>query len=144
FKVNSKQAEEMRKLGFGTVLAIHQDGIARGTAALVTLAEKRENEVLVMDKAAGALSFSKGSSPQDYPNSLMGSMALIRQTYLDAMWNAQNPGREQNISLKAFTDANRLPQIFEADNKLGILRADKVGDEFKKQYIIKGGGDEYQ
>jgi len=144
FKADKKQAEELRKQGFGTVLAIHPDGIARGTAALVTLADKRENEVVILDKAAGALSFDKGSSTQDYPNSLMGSMALLRQTYLDAQWNAQNPGREQNISLKAFTDAAKYPQIFEVSDKLGVLRADKVGDEFKTQYIIKTNGDEYQ
>ncbi|MBC5772510.1 amidohydrolase family protein [Pontibacter sp. KCTC 32443] len=144
FKADRKQAEELRKQGFGTVLAVHRDGIARGTASLVTLADKRENEVIVLDKAAGSLSFDKGSSPQDYPSSLMGSVALLRQTYLDAQWNAQNPGREQNISLKAFTDANRFPQIFEVEDKLSILRADKVGDEFKTQYIIKTNGDEYQ
>lgn len=144
FKVSSKQADELRKQGFGTVLAVHRDGIARGTATLVTLAEKRENEVILKDKAAAALSFDKGSSKQDYPNSLMGAVALLRQTYLDAQWNAQNQGKEQNISLTAFTQANNFPQIFEADNKLDALRADKVGDEFGKQYIIKGSGDEYQ
>ncbi len=144
FKVDKKQAEELRKQGFGAVLAVHRDGIARGTATLVTLAEKRENEVVVLDKAAGALSFDRGSSTQDYPNSLMGAVALLRQTYLDAQWNAKNSGREQNISLKAFTDANKYPQIFEVDEKLNVVRADKVGDEFKKQYIIKGAGDEYQ
>ncbi|TXK50287.1 amidohydrolase family protein [Pontibacter qinzhouensis] len=144
FKVDAKQAEELRKLGFGAVLAVHPDGIARGTAALVTLAEKRENEVVVLDKAAGALSFDKGSSTQDYPNSLMGAVALLRQTYLDVQWNSQNAGKEQNISLKAFADAAKYPQIFEAGNKLNVLRADKVGDEFNVQYIIKGEGDEYQ
>ncbi|WP_299757908.1 amidohydrolase family protein [uncultured Pontibacter sp.] len=144
FKIDSKQAAELRKQGFGTVLAVHRDGIARGTAALVTLAEKRENEVVLKDKAAGALSFEKGTSKQDYPNSLMGSVALLRQTYLDAQWNANNPQKEQNISLTAFTQANNFPQIFEADNKLNVLRADKVGDEFGKQYIMKGAGDEYQ
>ncbi|MDX5436025.1 MAG: amidohydrolase family protein [Pontibacter sp.] len=145
FKIDRKQAEEMRKLGFGSVLAVHRDGIARGTATLVTLADdKRENEVVLLDKAAGALSFDKGSSTQDYPNSLMGSIALLRQTYLDAQWNAQNPTKEQNISLSAFTAANKYPQIFEVNSKLDVLRADKVGDEFGKQYIIKGSGDEYQ
>ncbi|TPE44201.1 amidohydrolase family protein [Pontibacter mangrovi] len=144
FNVNGKQAGELRKLGFGSVLAVHRDGIARGTATLVTLAEKRGNEVVLKDKAAGALSFDKGSSKQDYPSSLMGAVALLRQTYLDAQWNAQNPQKEQNISLTAFAQANKYPQIFEASNKLNILRADKVGDEFGKQYIMKGAGDEYQ
>ncbi|RYF46222.1 MAG: amidohydrolase, partial [Cytophagaceae bacterium] len=29
-------------------------------------------------------------------------------------------------------------------DKLGVLRADNIGDEFKMQFIIRGGGDEYQ
>ncbi|RAU82517.1 amidohydrolase family protein [Pontibacter arcticus] len=144
FKVDKKEAEELRKLGFGTVLAVHRDGIARGTASLVTLAGKRENEVVLKDRAAAALSFDRGSSKQDYPNSLMGAVALLRQTYLDAQWNEKNAAREQNISLKAFTEANKFPQIFEVTEKLNVMRADKVGDEFGKQYIIKGAGDEYQ
>ncbi|PIQ21924.1 MAG: amidohydrolase, partial [Cytophagales bacterium CG18_big_fil_WC_8_21_14_2_50_42_9] len=106
--------------------------------------QKRENEVMLMEKAAAGLSFDKGSSNQDYPNSLMGAIALLRQTYLDAEWNTKNPGKEQNISLKAFNDARRLPQIFEVADKQNLIRADKVGDEFGQQYIIKGRGDEYQ
>jgi imidazolonepropionase-like amidohydrolase len=144
FKVDAKAAEELRKLGYGAVLSVHQDGIARGTASLVTLANKRENQVILLDKAAAGLSLDKGSSTQEYPQSIMGSIALLRQTYLDAKWNTQNPDKEQNISLKAFTEANRLPQIFEVSNKLNAVRADKVGDEFGYQYIFKGQGDEYQ
>src|SRR5690606_21143340 len=34
--------------------------------------------------------------------------------------------------------------IFEANSKWNGLRADRIGDEFGVQYIIKGGGDEYQ
>ncbi|MBA9076250.1 amidohydrolase family protein [Rufibacter quisquiliarum] len=144
FKVDNKAADDLRKLGYGAVLSVHQDGIARGTAALVSLANKRENQVILLDKAASALSFDRGSSTQEYPNSLMGAIALLRQTYLDAQWNLQNPDKEQNLSLKAFTEANRLPQIFEVSNKLNAVRADKVGDEFGYQYIFKGNGDEYQ
>jgi cytosine/adenosine deaminase-related metal-dependent hydrolase len=33
FKVDARAAEDYRKQGFGTVLALHPDGIARGTAA---------------------------------------------------------------------------------------------------------------
>ena len=32
------------------------------------------------------LSFDKGSSRQSYPTSLAGSIALLRQFYLDADW----------------------------------------------------------
>ncbi|MFC7669353.1 amidohydrolase family protein [Hymenobacter humi] len=74
----------------------------------------------------------------------MGSIALLRQTYLDAQWNQRNPRREQNLSLQALSQQKGLPAIFQASDKLSALRADKVGDEAGQQYIIKGRGDEYQ
>jgi hypothetical protein len=37
-----------------------------------------------------------------------------------------------------------LPQIFDANDKWNDLRADRIGDEFGVQYIIKAGGNEYQ
>ncbi|QDA59126.1 amidohydrolase family protein [Hymenobacter jejuensis] len=145
FKVNNDQADVYRKLGFGTVLTQAPDGIVRGTAALVTLnTNRKENEVVLLDRAAAGFSFDKGSSTQDYPGSLMGSIALLRQTFLDADWNQRNPAKEQNLSLRAFNQQRQLPQIFEVRDKLSALRADRVGDEFGIQYIIKGHGDEYQ
>ena len=36
------------------------------------------------------------------------------------------------------------PQVFDAGDKWSDIRADRIGDEFGVQYIIKGGGNEYQ
>jgi len=145
FKANEEQADVYRKLGFGAVLTQQPDGIARGTAALVSLNTNRKEQALVLtDRAAAAFSFDKGTSSQDYPSSLMGSIALLRQTYLDADWNQRNPTKEQNLSLRAFNQQRALPQIFAVRDKLSALRADRVGDEFGTQYILKGSGDEYQ
>jgi imidazolonepropionase-like amidohydrolase len=140
------KAEELKKLGFGTVLSCAKDGIIRGSGVLVNLNNtKRENESIVIDKAAGFYSFSKGSSTQDYPNSLTGSIALLRQTYYDAQWYTQNKNTiEYNISLDEFNKLQALPSIFEANDKFNALRAAKVGKEFNVRYIIKGGGNEYQ
>ncbi|GAA3955671.1 amidohydrolase family protein [Hymenobacter algoricola] len=145
FKVNEEQADAYRKLGFGAVLTQQPDGIVRGTAALVSLnTSRKEQELVLTDRAATAYSFDKGTSTQDYPSSLMGSIALLRQTYLDADWNQRSPAREQNLSLRAFNQQRALPQIFVVRDKQSALRADKVGDEFGTQYILKGAGDEYQ
>lgn len=145
FTKDIKSAEEYRKLGFGTVFTFQKDGIVRGSGALVTLGDNRENELIVNEKAAAVYSFDKGTSSQDYPSSLMGCMALLRQTYLDANWyKSDKTKKETNISLDAFNNLQTLPQIFETTDKLNALRADKVGDEFKINYIIKGSGNEYQ
>ncbi len=145
FKVDDKKAAELRKLGFGTVLTHQQDGIMRGTSALVTLANEQANAVMLKDNVANHLAFNKGSSTQSYPGSLMGMIALIRQTYYDVDWLFNNKkADEYNISLNTIIDNWELPHIFEANDKLSILRADKLGDEFELQYIFKGKGDEYQ
>ncbi|GIV35957.1 MAG: hypothetical protein KatS3mg032_0336 [Cyclobacteriaceae bacterium] len=145
FTLNGKTAEELRKAGFGAVLTHKPDGLARGTGAFVTLGETTDNQVMLRQKAAAFYSFNKGTSTQNYPTSLMGCIAVLRQTYLDAEWFAsQNPRPFADNSLEAWIQNQRLPQIFEANNWMNILRADKLGDEFGVQYIIKGGGDEYK
>lgn len=145
FNMNSKTANEMRKLGFGAVLTFRADGIARGTSTFVTLAEETDNNSMVREHAAAHYSFNRGTSRQNYPVSAMGFIALLRQTYMDADWySVQNPKPFKDQSLEAWIATQSLPQIFEATSWLTTLRADKVGDEFGIQYIIKGGGDEYK
>lgn len=143
FHVNTTRAEELKRNGFGTVQTLVQDGIARGTSAVLTLADGRDNEVLVKDEAAAHYSFSKGTAATNYPSSLMGSIALLRQTYNDAAWY-KTQKKEYNISLGEFNRVQTLPQIFEVSDVQSILRADKIAKEFGKQYIYKTDGQEYQ
>ncbi|RYF92359.1 MAG: amidohydrolase, partial [Chitinophagaceae bacterium] len=145
FNVDNAKAKSLRDIGFGTVLSHQKDGIARGTGVVATLNDEKENLVIVKDKASAHYSFSKGTSAQSYPGSLMGVIALLRQSYLDAQWYKSNPAAEGvNLTLKAWNENQSLPQIFEAGDKWQDLRADRVGKEFGVQYIIKGGTNEYQ
>lgn len=145
FSINSAKADELRKLGFGAVNTSKPDGLARGTSAFVALSEKNDNTALIRQKAAAHYSLEKGTSTQTYPTSLMGFIATLRQTYLDAEWfGSQNPRPFADQSLEAWIQNQRLPQIFAATSWMNSLRADKVGDEFGVQYIIKGAGDEYK
>jgi len=143
FSTDSKKADELRKVGFGSVNVISRDGIARGVSAAVTLNEGADNSVILKDQTAANYSFNKGTSSNDYPTSLMGSIALLRQTYYDAQWYGKQE-EEYNISLDEFGKQQTMPQIFEVDGWQNILRADKIGKEFGKKYIIKSTGDEYQ
>lgn len=145
FAVDDSKAKPLREAGFGTVLSHVRDGIARGTGAVVTLANEKENYVIIKEKASAHYSFNKGSSTQSYPGSMMGMIALLRQTYLDAQWYKSQPAAEGlNLSLKSWNDNQGLPQVFEANDKWNDMRADRIGDEFGVQYIIKAGQNEYQ
>ncbi|WP_028296382.1 amidohydrolase family protein [Olivibacter sitiensis] len=143
FSVDERKGEELKKLGFGAAQSIIRDGIARGSSALVTLANDRENQVVLLPEAAAHYSFNKGTARTSYPSSLMGSIALLRQTYYDSQWYG-NQKEEYNISLAEFGRLQNLPQFFEVDDVLDLLRADKIGKEFGKNYVIKAGGNEYQ
>lgn len=142
---NSGGANDWRKQGFGALLTHRADGISRGTGAFVLLTEGREHEAIVVPKAGHFLSLRKGTSTQDYPASLMGVISLLRQTYLDAQWyKSEGTAAEQNLSLDAWNALQSMPQIFEASEKLDILRIARLGQEFGVKYLVKTAGDEYQ
>lgn len=145
FQVNDSRAKDYRNNGFGIVNTHIADGIVRGSSALVSLANINENLALLRQRVSSHFSFSKGSSTQDYPGSLMGSIALIRQTFLDAKWYATKPITEgTNLSLEAFNGLQQLPMIFESGDKWNDLRALKIAKEFGVQFMVLAGTNEYQ
>ncbi len=145
FSVKHSDPTIFRSQGFTVVNTLKKDGIFRGTSALVSLGSERDNLLIISANAASALSFRKGSSKQDYPSSLMGSIALIRQSYYDAKWLKENKGKvEYNQSLQAINDQQANIKIFEVTDVHDIFRAQKIADEFNINYIFKGAGNEYQ
>ncbi len=146
FASDDARAAALRNIGFGSVLTHQKDGIARGTGALVNLSDNKANLSVLKEKASAHYSLNRGTSRQTYPSSLMGVIALLRQTYYDAMWYNANSNTKEglNLSLKAWIDNQSLPQIFEGNDKWNDLRAAKIGEEFGVKYIIKGGVNEYQ
>lgn len=143
FRTSVKEAEEYRNNGFAMVLTHQKDGIMRGTSVLVNLNEGNENEVIYKNKVTNHLSFDKGNSRSEYPSALMGTIALIRQTYYDANWYA-NQHMEYNPALEAINNLKSLPSVFEVQSVFHAIRADKIGDEFGLNYIIKSAGDDYK
>ena len=146
FSFDAKEAAKFHKAGFGVVNTHVPDGIIRGTGMLVALTpEVTEGDRILDERSSQYLSFDKSAqSRQSYPTSIMGAMALLRQTYLDAEWYANGNANNKDLALEALNSNKGLVQIFATDNLLNEFRADKVGDEFGIQYVILGSGKEYQ
>ena len=148
-QAGKKEMESYHRAGFGAVLTHVQDGIVRGTGALTALAEDPRRALLLPD-ASTHYSFRKGSSSQDYPRSLMGATALLKQTYYDAIWYADasrlNERLETNLSLEAFNENRALPAFFQAGEWQDILRASAVAKEvaLEQPYITYAGTNTYQ
>ena len=146
FKYDDKKAKEIRDAGFGVVNSHIQDGIARGTGILVALNGSGNDADRILDDASAQyFSFDKSvAKTQSYPSSLMGSIALLRQMYSDADWYAKGSSKTKDLSLEALNKNKGLISIFEAKDKGNALRADKIGDANNIQYVILGGGNEYE
>lgn len=154
FKPDSKAATELLKAGFTTVQSARQDGIFRGTAFIASLADGLPNDLVIKADAQHFLSFSKGSSKQSYPSSLMGSVALIRQTLSDANWyqaataspNLQLNGKpvEFNAALAALSALPQQGVLFDTSDERSLLRASRLLAEFNiKNALLLGSGYEY-
>ena len=143
FKIQKEKAESFIHKGFGLINTLRKDGIIRGSSSMIFLSYERPHQSILKDQSALCMSFKKGSSKVDYPKSLMGSIALLRQAYYDLEWY-QNQNQSFNNSLKAFNDKKNLPKIFEVTNYQDIFRANKIADEFNENYIFKTNGDEYK
>ncbi len=145
FKPDQKSADEWRKAGFGAVVTLKKDGIARGSSALVSLADDKANNVILKSRASSNYSFARGTSLDMYPTAQYGAIALLRQMYLDGVWYDQLPeGVFYDDALEVLQDHKTLPKVFEVKDKYEILRAFAIAEEFGVDYIIKGGGNEYQ
>ncbi|MCG9747101.1 amidohydrolase family protein [Shewanella sp. Isolate8] len=139
--------------GFTSVQTGMLDGIFRGRAATISLAPLKANDIIYRAKSSHLLAFDKGSSIQDYPNSLMGSIALIRQTLADANWYSANIDKadsatqekniEFNIALQRLGDIDKHPAVFETRNLNSLLRAAHLMNEFKLSASLVGSGREY-
>ncbi|MCB9189009.1 MAG: amidohydrolase family protein [Flavobacteriales bacterium] len=142
FKFDEKEAEKLRNMGFGVVLSQSGNGIVRGTGCLVALNDNDQTQILE-EKASSHYAFKKGSSNQEYPSSLMGCIALLRQYHYDLKYY-ETYGGDKNLSLEAGMRNKDLPAFFHAKDELEILRAQKIAVEHDLHFIHIGNGDEYQ
>jgi imidazolonepropionase-like amidohydrolase len=167
FKPDEKASKALMEQGFTAVQSLKKDGIFRGRAFVTLLGEGLPNDLILRPQTLHGASFHKGSSKQSYPSSLMGSIALFRQTLLDAEWYAyahqtyslypqQKQKRpEWNTALKALEGT--LPRksiylqailqekfLFETDDELSLLRAGRLVEDFQLRAVYLGSNREYR
>jgi imidazolonepropionase-like amidohydrolase len=149
-------AEDLRKAGFSAVVTFPKGGIFQGTGALVLLDRLRPNRMILAEDVAQAVSPGYRNGRQ-YPVSLMGAVALIRQTLLDTQWyeeawtkfrqvSAGQAAPETNLALAALCPCIRRsrPVVVQVSDELDILRVSKLAQEFGLDLWVLGSGYEYR
>ncbi|WP_115405961.1 amidohydrolase family protein [Shewanella morhuae] len=150
---DKERAKEWINNGFTSVQSSKLDGIFRGTGVSLSLADKTANEIIYRARSQPFMAFDKGTSEQDYPESLMGSIALIRQTFADANWYNENKNKPTNSAINnqiefniAFERLDNLADkqiIFETQNLNDQLRAAHLLKAHKLPANLLGNGQEY-
>jgi imidazolonepropionase-like amidohydrolase len=164
-EIKPEELRAARDQGFTTALSLPPAGaVFRGQSALISLQPPRDGgaDVRSLVLAAGvaqhlaheytSFDFEAGGRPASlsYPTSLMGSIALQRQTLLNARWAAGPTGagarREVNTSLTALAPALAGKQlvVHEALDEEDLARIAQLRDEFGLTLIAQGTGHEYR
>ncbi len=153
--LSKDQLESLRGAGFAAAQVAPRAGILRGTSAVVNLGDGALNANVLVADAAQVVSIQP--TPQGYPGSLMGAIAMIRQAFMDAKWyrdvhaaHARKPASserpETNLSHASLQGAisGTLPVLFLADEMLEVMRASVLAREAGVRAMVVGSGDEYK
>ncbi len=154
FQPDKKAADEFLKLGFTSVQSGRLDGVLRGRAFVTSLGKGLPNDLVINPRSWQLAGFDRGSSPQEYPGSQMGCIALIRQTLYDVDWyqkahaayekNPQQEMPEFNSAIAALADIKTEGLLFNAGDNQVTLRSDRIAEEFDMPAVMVGSGHEYE
>jgi imidazolonepropionase-like amidohydrolase len=151
-KPGGNGVEDARSVGITAALTSPRQGLFPGQSAVINLAGSEASRLVLRAPVALTVQFS--TTPGffgQYPNSLMGTVAFIRQSFYDAMHYRDETDRYERVKrgvdrpkydkkLAAMQPALKgdMPVLFVANSEGDIRRALMVADEFKLKPIIAG------
>jgi imidazolonepropionase-like amidohydrolase len=155
-KLSDDDVESKRATGVTTILAAPAFGIFNGQSVILDLGGGETSERVVRDPASQQISFSPRPA-WTFPDSLMGVVADIRQTMLDAQqYSAAHAIYDKNPSgyrrpaddaaLQALAPVLRrdVPVVFVADSETMMRRAEAIAKEFNLRYVLSGARQGYR
>lgn len=156
FAYDEGWVEEHRKAGLTIALVAPNQGVMRGWSALLALGDGGAGANLLRPRAAQHVALAEVDGRATYPTSIMGTVALLRQTILDARWYRQarvlwqrrpdQPRVAYDRSLEALAEAldTRAPVFFSTTDPNSAARAAHLARELELPAVLLGNGHEYQ
>jgi imidazolonepropionase-like amidohydrolase len=157
---DSNALQSLREIGFTVGNVVPGRGIIRGTSVLLALTDSNPNEAVIRPDVFQHVAFEageRGEGPGSYPQSLMGIISAVRQSFFDAQHHFlehqsydQSPqGRKRpafNPSAQALGPALRkeMPVVFEPGSALMVDRAARVARELGLNFYILASGQEWR
>ncbi len=156
-KTDDKRIASWRNAGFTTVLMVPDGGIFPGQATVIDLGGERAGDYVVRPRASVQVSFKPVGGFFGFPDSLMGTIAYVRQVLDDTAWYAQaepiyqaNPTKTERVPYdRTEYVLNRAVQnsetvLLPANNTIQIVRAIRLANEWKVRAVLYGGQQGYE
>lgn len=154
-KVKASDRDNLHRAGFTTVLVVPGRGIFSGQSVLLNVNGESEEAMVLRNPAALHVNFVTERGV--YPSSLMGTMAALRQAFLDvdhyvafrAAWTA-SPRRFRRPPYSMFLEAlepyvvGKKPVVFTCENQEDIKRAMRLADEFQLNVFLSGANEAWR
>jgi Amidohydrolase family len=155
-KIDDKRVQEWRNAGFTTALTTPDGGIFPGQGTIIDLGGERAGDFVVKPAATLQVSFTPVGGFFGFPDSLMGTIAYVRQVFDDTSWYRQaEPVYEANITKferipydrteRVIADAQARNELLllPANTSVQILRALRLSGDWKFPGVIYGGQQGY-
>lgn len=148
---------DWRNAGFTTVLVAPQGGTFPGQDSLVDLGDERAGQMVVKPRAALPISFDPTGGFFSFPGSLMGSVAYVRQVFIDTRWYqdaesvyaAHRDGLERppyDLTEVVLGQALKDNELFllPGNRELEVYRSIRLANEWQIHAAMYGGQDSYE
>lgn len=144
-KTTDRRLPQARSAGFTTAVTFPTSGIFAGQGAVINLAAERTSQ-MVVEPSVGMYTTLSTNRGGGFPNSLMGVIAYLRQTYIDAAHykeataiaakNPQLPRPGYEKALEGILEAPRT--LFPAVRAYEIDRMLRLTKEFPTKTVLYG------
>jgi len=152
-EVNSSdpKIESWRAAGFTTTISAPKNGIFPGQAAILDLGGERPGNFVVKAPVAIPVSLQTWGGFRNFPSSLMGSIAYVRQVWLDTNWGTQaqaayeqnrrgteRPKYDRTEATLAEALGKHAVVLLPGNTSLQIRRALQLAEEWKLNAVLYG------
>src|ERR1700730_7306280 len=155
--LSDKRVETWRSAGFTAVISAPKGGMFPGQAALLNLGGERNGDMVVKSPVAVPISLQPVGNFASFPGSLMGSLAYVRQVWLDTDWSTKSQAiYEKNPRGTARPRYDRTDEaladaledhalvLIPANNATQIRRAFELADRWHVNAVLYGGQMSYE
>src|ERR1700730_10371567 len=155
--LSDKRVETWRSAGFTAVISAPKGGMFPGQAALLNLGGERNGDMVVKSPVAIPVSLQPVGNFSSFPGSLMGSLAYVRQVWLDTDWSTKSQAiYEKNPRGVARPRYDRTDEgladaledhalvLIPANNATQIRRAFELADRWHVNAVLYGGQMSYE